>query len=816
MTIRKINYSHRFIPFRRALHSVALTAGIVAIIGLSGCGGSDQEKAQNFVDKGVQQMSTQNLPAAKIEFTNAIRLDPESKDALYYLSILMEQEKNWPEFERYLTKLVEIEPEHIEARLRLANFYLGSGRIDVAKSHSEYLLKIDPNNLDIQLTRAAILLKTGESQDAMKLIENVLVQDPKHIDALFLKVSEQIHQQQFESALVTINSGLEAHPNNLALNMGKLKVLSQLNDWPAMVEVYNHLAALFPKNAAPVTSLAKGFAQRGDIDKAISILESFAEANNDPAYYIQTVDLIYATQGSEVAEQKLKSYITQNPQLDLLSLSLADIYTQSNRYTLAREQLNNILSSTTSTEAKIECYVRLGTLDFVEKEYASAQKLADKALALESEHDRATALKGNVLIRRGKLEDAVKILRTALRKNPESSELLFALGRAHEQMGKLDLAEEYYGKAHKSAPNNVRQNILFTQFLLRRNRLDYAERILSPIVSNGTTNPQVWSVYTQIKIAYKDWVAAQKALQQLVALTGETAHTLMLKAQLQQGQGDLQDSVKTLITLNKLSPQNPAALTMLVDAYVKTGKTKEAKKHLNTTLNSHPEFLPAQYLLAQLEESSQQLNEALVLYRSIVQSAPKEKNAHSKIVQILIKQKKLPDAQKALSSALTSVPNDPELELLQAALYKEQGDIDGTISAYEKILKQHPRFDVAANNLAITLQELGGEENLKKASNIANRFRQSQNPIFIDTLGWIYVQQDNIDEGLALLRRAADMLPQEGEVQYHLGTAFAKADKPELATRTLEKALKLGNQNASAAPWVEAAKKELDLLNLNQ
>ena len=51
-------------------------------------------------------------------------------------------------------------------------------------------------------------------------------------------------------------------------------------------------------------------------------------------------------------------------------------------------------------------------------------------------------------------------------------------------------------------------------------------------------------------------------------------------------------------------------------------------------------------------------------------------------------------------------------------------------------------------------------------------------PIILDTLGWILVEQGKLDRALPLLKQAAALAPANADIRNHLGAALGKAAKP--------------------------------------
>ena len=126
-----------------------------------------------------------------------------------------------------------------------------------------------------------------------------------------------------------------------------------------------------------------------------------------------------------------------------------------------------------------------------------------------------------------------------------------------------------------------------------------------------------------------------------------------------------------------------------------------------------------------------------------------------------------------------------------AILHEHKGDLEQAEAYYRKILKVNDEFAPAANNLAYLLLRSGG--NVDEALSFAQTAKRinPDDPGISDTLGWIYVQKKAYASAIAQLEDAAEKLPDNPTVLYHLGTAYAKNDNLEQARTHLQAALDL-------------------------
>jgi tetratricopeptide (TPR) repeat protein len=150
-------------------------------------------------------------------------------------------------------------------------------------------------------------------------------------------------------------------------------------------------------------------------------------------------------------------------------------------------------------------------------------------------------------------------------------------------------------------------------------------------------------------------------------------------------------------------------------------------------------------------------------------------------------------AAQVAEAALGALPGNAALMQLVAEAWRAAGDSERAIGTYEKILALRPQDPLASNNLAnLLVEQRGDRRSLERALELTRGFRDARNPALADTLGWVYVKLGRIDEGLPLLRRAAEEAPGAPEIQFHLGFALHGKGDRGAARPYLRRALEAG------------------------
>ena len=100
-----------------------------------------------------------------------------------------------------------------------------------------------------------------------------------------------------------------------------------------------------------------------------------------------------------------------------------------------------------------------------------------------------------------------------------------------------------------------------------------------------------------------------------------------------------------------------------------------------------------------------------------------------------------------------------------------------------------------ANNLAMLLVTYKtDEQSLDKAISVIEVLRGEENPLFLDTMGWVYYKNDQHDLALPLIKQAAENAPDVAQIQYHLALTYHGKNDLAQTIKYLEKALDF-NQN---------------------
>jgi tetratricopeptide (TPR) repeat protein len=342
-----------------------------------------------------------------------------------------------------------------------------------------------------------------------------------------------------------------------------------------------------------------------------------------------------------------------------------------------------------------------------------------------------------------------------------------------------------------------------------------------------------------------DPVAAISLLKPLVAQRPDSAQARLLLAEAYRSQNNLENALAVYRQLEEDFPGNAQTSLMTGLVLLKQNQPADARQAFTEALERAPGLIPALEQLVALDLQDKQLDTAtqrveteltrnpnsagahLLLgricmqkpdttraeteFKKAIELQPDSTEANYRLAQLYMGSKEQEKALINLHAIVGRNPKDIGALMLIGLIYEQQKNYSGARDAYEKILVVNSRYINALNNVACLYSERFNEP--EKALAAAQKAREllPQEPHTADTLGWILFKKGQYRWALNLLTESAAKLPDQPEVQYHLGMARYMLGLDEPARQALQHALDLSTDFTGSAE----TKRRLILLTLD-
>lgn len=764
-----------------------------SIIGLAGCS-SPTDKANKFFEKGTALMQQGDLVKARIEFQNALQIKQDMTAAWFALAQIAEQQGDWQKLFGLLNKVVDHDPKHLEAQIKLGRLLLAAGKLDKALAASDVTMTLAPDDAAVLALRAAVLYKLDDKPGAITQANAALARDADNVDALVVLATERLAARDAAKAIEYLDRGLKANEKNIALQLIKVQALESLAKLDSAEEIFRKLVKFYPETRALRHILAQFYLSHDRKDAAEAEYRTIATENpTDAAARLDVVRFVNAVKGPKAAMKELEGMIAKDAASNELKFALASLHQSQNDRKSVEAVFRSIIEKSGDSPDGIKAKGLLAATLLSSGDKQGAQALVGDILAKDQRNEQGLLLKAGIEIDDRQLDQAIADLRTILRDVPNSARALLLLGKAHELAGSPELAQEHYLKAFQAGKHTAPFGMAYGEFLLKRGQAARAEDVAVETLRTTPDLVPAMKLLAQARINQGNWAGAQAVADDLRKQDAQGQAAEQVRGAVFAARKNYSESIAAFKRAYDAAPSEIQPMVALVRSYLLAGKTGEAMAFLNSVTQASPDNTNARLLQGQLHAMKGDVTAAAQAFQTVIGQQPKDAVGYVNLANLHLRAGRTAEAEKTVEDGLTAMPDDFSLRLTKAAIYEISGRFEDAIKLYEQLFKERPNSDVLANNLASLLSDHRSDKaSLSRAHELAQRFKRSDIPQFKDTLGWTSYKMGKADEAVQLIEDASKKLPDLAVFRYHLGMSYLALNKKEAARKELEKALALG------------------------
>jgi cellulose synthase operon protein C len=784
---------------------------VVLLGGLAGCG-SPEQRAQNHVANGETLLAKGELAKAGVEFRNAIKLKKDFVPAWRGLVTVEERRANIQEASVALRSLVEYDPTNKEARLKLSRVFLTAGATDEALTQLSAFGGHD-EPVDAIATRAAVLLASKDTEAAEREARRALDKDPRSFDASAVLAAVAMTRGDTSAALRHLeqaNIGPENENSETAL---RLEIFRRAGDVVGVEAELKKIIERDPKNTAVRRYLISLYAALGrllDAERELRAATAVQPANLEAA--LDLVRFIRAQKGAQAARDELRNLAVASGNEFGFQLAAAELEFQLGEQPKAVQEVNKLLIAPgVQPDQKARGRLALARMHAARRDYASAETVLSEILKEDRRNVDALELRATVQMERANLQGATTDLRQALNERPGSATLMGLLGVALERSGAIELSEKQYADAMRASNFEPAHVLRYAAFLGRRGSRERAEEVLAEAAQRHPRDASVLVAMAQTKLSRQDWSAALQLANTIKGTGDPSGIGDQIRGRALVGQGKLNEAVDALNASIRAAPGSYGPVKALVEAYLVGGKPQEAEVLLKGQLSAQPSDANLQILMSAVRLALKDREGALQSIKAAIAIQPENPVGYRALAEFHLRERQTDPALQAIDAGLAKQPESSDLRGLRASVLELAGRVDEAIAEYERVIRMEPGSLVAANNLANLLADNREDKaSLERASELAAVLRKSGIAQFKDTVGWLNVRKGDHQSGIPLLEEAAQALPANALIRYHLGVAYSKVGNPERAREQLKKATELEPENSALRRKATQALKEAE------
>jgi len=599
-------------------------------------------------------------------------------------------------------------------------------------------LRLNPLALDGISGLAQAYSTMGRTAEAEHLLNQVLSTDPKRINDAVLLGELLLRDGEYAAALEVLARAEQMQPEARSELLMALAYehQKQLDLASRYLELARRHA---PDNPDVQRSLAGYYRETGDYPAAIAALSSLRSPKPD----VQA-ELAYTYQlaGKEDDAAKLYAQAANAAPHDLaLQLSAA------------------------------QAEVTVGSLD-------NAAPFVQRAAALDAEHYRLHALRGEIARLQEHPEDAVREYTAALARLPQNP----AEGPLYGIQLHMNLAELYQSLDDATAAHR---------------QIEIAQIEIGALDDRGPDRLQFLRLRALIKIAAGDLDGAGIDLKDALAINSQDPNSLQLEGDLLAKLGHYKEAIVVYTQILAIDPVNRSALISLGYAFRNAGDDEDAEKDFQRLAAAYPTLYMPYLALGDLYTTHRDFAKADAAYTKGYELAPANSLIVAGGMNVAIETKHLPMALVWLTRATTAMQQEPHLMREKERYLSFKGEYQQSADVGREAIKKLPTDRDVVVYLAYDLLYLQQYDDLLQLTSHYDAVLPNEPDIPLLT-GYAHKHAGQSDQAQKdfseALQRDSDLVT----AYVNRGYVLHDLHRPEAAAADFESALKREPKNGEA------------------
>jgi tetratricopeptide (TPR) repeat protein len=795
-------------PRARGLRALAvfLLACLVALA--ASC--TNPEKAKTaYVQRGEALLKERRFQEASIEFRNALQIDDNYAAAHWGLARAYEQLGRASDYIEELQKVVKLDPNNVEARLRLANGYLlgyaspqgqkSPQLLEEARRLAGEVLARDPNNLDGLILQANITYFDGDAKKAEGQIKHAIELNPLRVESYMGLARFYVLTNRQTDAEATFKQALSVNDRSSLAHVEYGKFLVQTGRSPQAEAEFAKAADVDPENRDVRWVLASYYLANNRLDKAEPAYSAWAHLDWDkPDGRARLADYYaYPTVGR--LDDAIKLY--QEIAKDFPDYARA--------------------------------HYRLGELSLQRGDTQGVNAQVAELLKRDPKDVDALFLRARMNSASGKFSDAIADLKTVLDADPRSKLGLYFMSDALYRDGQFEQARARAGELERYYQGFLPAKLLQIQIALDSGDADGAKRssddllnrigkmqdgsqkdapdpdMTPQLLADTRLNALLLRGKASLALARAASGADQAKLVAAARADFDAARqgapnspqpyvNLADAAAVENKTDEAQQMIERALSIDRTNSQ---ALTALINLESVTGKLDDARSRIEQLANEQPKNAQLQYLVGEAYRHGNPTQppdpqRAEAAFQRAVQDDADYMPAYNALAEIYVGTNQPDRAIETYKKIIERRQDDfvayRNIGLIEAG----RNNLDAASDYYRRVLSIRPDEPVAENNLAALYadhEKGNAEEAMRLAQDVVRRYPNEAG--FADTLGWVYYRKGLYRDAVEQLKRAVDLASKRGGdnslYRWHLGKALADSGDKAGARRELQKCQEL-------------------------
>jgi tetratricopeptide (TPR) repeat protein len=599
---------------------IVLTLLAVLALAFAGAGCTAKAKKAYHLSRADHYYRAGQLPAAEIEYLNALRFDHDNALANSRLGLIYYDQGRLQRAAFFLGRATQFSPDNLEVRLKLGFIYSSVGQFSNALVQANYVLEKKPldDEAPILLAEASALPKTAAAA-RQRLQAMARAGDRAPIEVALGNLALRDHD--VATAEAALKKAQTLDPKSPAVNAGLAAVAWARDDVKQADACFKAAADASSVRSPRRMQYIRFKIQTGDLAGAQALLADIIKAAPDyiPASMVSAQ--IAAT------EKKFDESAKLLDQVLALDEDNFDALLFRGQLDLARSQAGQAV---TDLERMARLYpqvpqvqYQLGSAYLAANDTTKAAACFNRTLELNPNYIEATLLLAEIQIKTGNADPAIASLEHLRKQQPRLAQAQLLLADAYRLRNRATDALALYRNLESLYPTNAQIPLLHGAALVQLKDDAGARQEFERALELSPGNLPATEQLVDLDLSETNFDAATQLINRDLQAYPKQVTFRLLAGKIQLAQGRRDQAESTLQQALELDPENQGTYLLLAQLDSDTGQNQKALARLNEAMARNPDNPSALMLAAKIHTDNKDYQGAADAYEKLLKIDPK-------------------------------------------------------------------------------------------------------------------------------------------------------------------------------------------------